>query len=72
MITLETWADLAELLDLMHELMAEGGMSDDEAFRAACAELPALLELGKDARYRPARIVFFDTSGQPGPVFADG
>lgn len=71
MITLETWADLAELLDLMHELIAEG-MTDEGAFVAACAEMPALLELGSDARYRPARVVFFDASGQPGPVFADG
>lgn len=59
MITLTTWSDLAELLDLIYELTEEG-MSDDEAFVAACAELPVLLDLDTEARYVPSRVVMFE------------
>jgi len=65
MITLNTWADLAELLDLIHELTIEHGLTDETAFVAACAELPALLDLTPDARYAPARVVLFDDDGRP-------
>lgn len=60
MITLNTYADFEELLDLIHEMTTEHGLTDDQAFVAACAELPVLLELPPDARYRPARVVLFD------------
>jgi len=60
MITLNTWADFAELCDLIHEMTTEHGLTDDQAFVAACAELPVLLELPPDARYRPARVVVWD------------
>jgi hypothetical protein len=60
MITLTTWADFAELADLIYEMTTEHGLTDDQAFVAACAELPVLLDLPPDARYRPARVVMFD------------
>lgn len=65
MITLNTFIDFAELCDLIHELTIEQGLTDEQAFVAACAELPALLELPPDARFVPARFVLFDASGQP-------
>lgn len=66
MITLTSWAELSELLDLMHELMTLDETLDDErAFAAACAEMPALLDLTPDARYAPARVVLFDEQGRP-------
>lgn len=65
MITLNTYADLEELLDLMHELTSEHSLTDEAAFVAACAEMPALLELRPDARYAPARVVLFDDEGLP-------
>ena len=65
MITLETYAQFEELLDLMQELTVDAGLTDEAAFLAACAELPALLELTPDARYTPARVVLFDERGMP-------
>jgi hypothetical protein len=65
MITLNTYADFEELLDLMHELTIEQGLTDEQAFVAACAELPALLELPASTRYAPARVVLFDDDGLP-------
>jgi len=70
MITLDAYADLEELLDLMHELIVEQGLTDEQAFVAACAELPALLELAPDARFVPARFVLFDDDGRPQRVGA--
>jgi len=65
MITLNSWSDLAELLDLMYEVQAAEGLDDAAAFVAACAEMPILLELTPDARYAPARVVLFDEAGMP-------
>ena len=65
MITLNTYADFEELLDLIHELTSEHGLTDEAAFVAACAELPALLELPVSTRYAPARVVLFDDDGRP-------
>jgi hypothetical protein len=65
MITLNTYADFEELLDLIHELTIEQGLTDEAAFVAACAELPALLELPASTRYAPARVVLFDDDGLP-------
>lgn len=71
MITLNTWADFCELADLIHELTIEDGLTDEQAFVAACAELPALLELPADARYVPCKIVLFDEAGRPGRYVLD-
>ena len=65
MITLTSWGDLAELLDLIYELQAVEHLDDDAAFVAACAELPALLDLTPDTRYEAARVVLFDERGLP-------
>jgi hypothetical protein len=65
MITLDCYADFSELCDLIHEMTTEGGLTDEQAFVAACQELPALLELPADARFVPARVVLFDEGGRP-------
>lgn len=65
MITLQTYADFEELLDLMHELIELDGLDDAAAFQAACAEMPALLDLTPDARYEPCKVVLFDEAGMP-------
>jgi hypothetical protein len=65
MITLNTYADFEELLDLIHEMTTEHGLTDDQAFVAACAELPVLLELDLDSRYMASRIILFDEAGYP-------
>jgi hypothetical protein len=40
-------------------------MTDDQAFIAACAEMPALLEMDLDSRYVASRIILFDEAGMP-------
>jgi hypothetical protein len=65
MITLSTYADFQELCDLIYELQEVEHLDDDAAFVAACAELPALLDLDLDARFAAARVVLFDERGYP-------
>ena len=71
MITLTTYADFEEFLDLVHELIAEDGLTDEEAFISACHEMPALLELDPASTYVPARVVLFDEAGRPGRYVLD-
>jgi len=71
MITLESYAAFEELCDLIHELTVDAGMTDEAAFIAACAELPALLELDPASTYVPARVVLFDEAGRPGRYVLD-
>ena len=68
MITLNTWADLSELLDLIYEVQQAEGLDDTAAFIAACAEMPALLEMDPATAYAPARVVLFDEAGMPVPA----
>ena len=71
MITLTSWADLSELLDLMHEMIEVDGLDDNAAFKLACDEMAVFLELGPDARYAPCKFVAFDEAGRPGRYVLD-
>jgi hypothetical protein len=65
MITLQTYADFQELCDLIYEVQASEGLDDAAAFQAACAEMPALLEMDVDSRYVASRFILFDDAGMP-------
>lgn len=63
MLMFDDAAHLREVVELAREMMEIDGMEWNDALVLAMLDAPALTDAS--VRYAPARIVWFDASGQP-------
>lgn len=67
MIMLKSVTDARELVSLAQEIQSQDALLTwREAFHEACALLPVLIDdIQAEARFVPAKVVWFDEAGRP-------